>query len=92
MGFPQLRWEEVRCKHLYLYLDHQDYGFCNLRIQTWFPYQIQIALNGREWLRRQLDKAGIAYQRSGNKFLELANGGLSHFSQSPTRPGPGRPS
>ena len=73
MGFPQLRWEEVRCKHLYLYLDHQDYGFCNLRIQTWFPYQIQIALNGREWLRRQLDKAGIAYQRSGNKFLELAN-------------------
>jgi len=72
-GFPQLRWEEVRCKHLYLYLDHQDYGFCNLRIQTWFPYQIQIALNGREWLCRQLDNAGIAYQRSGNKFLELAN-------------------
>ena len=72
-GFPQLRWEDVRCKHLYLYLDHQDYGFCNLRIQTWFPYQIQIALNGREWLGRQLDKAGIAYQRSGNKFLEIAN-------------------
>ena len=72
-GFPQLRSEEVRCKHLYLYLDHEDYGFLNLRIQTWFPYQIQIALNGREWLRRQLDKADIAYRRSGNKFLEIAD-------------------
>src|SRR5208283_1565337 len=72
-GFPQLRWEEVRCKHLYLYLDHEDFGFCDLRIQTWFPFQVQFAFNGREWLRRQLDGAGIAYRRSGNKFLEIAN-------------------
>lgn len=72
-GFPQLRWDAVRCKHLYLYMDHEDFGFLNLRLQTWFPFQIQIALNGREWLRRQLDKADIAYQRSGNKFMEIAN-------------------
>jgi len=72
-GFPQLRWEQVRCKHLYLYLDHEDYGFVDLRIQTWFPFQIQIALNGREWLRRQLDKAGVRYQRCGNKILEIAD-------------------
>jgi hypothetical protein len=72
-GFPQLRWEQVRCKHLYLYMDHQDYGFLDLRIQTWFPFQIQIALNGREWLHRQLMKAGIAHQRCGNKFLDMAN-------------------
>lgn len=73
LGFPQLRWSEIRCKHLYVYLDHAEYGFMSLRIQTWFPYQIQIALNGREWLGRQLDRAGIAHQRCGNKFLEIAD-------------------
>ena len=48
-GAPQLRYTETRCKHLYLYLDHQDYGFMSIRMQTWFPYRIQIAMNGREW-------------------------------------------
>ena len=48
-GAPQLRYTEGRCKHLYLYLDHQDYGFMSIRMQTWFPYRIQIAMNGREW-------------------------------------------
>ena len=27
----------------------------NARIQTWFPFRIQICLNGREWLARQMD-------------------------------------
>ena len=53
-GFPQLRSEYSRCKHLYFYYDHADYGFLSVRLQTWFPYGIQIALNGREWLRRAL--------------------------------------
>jgi len=72
-GFPQLRWESVRCKHLYVYMDHADYGFLNLRIQTWFPFQIQICMNGREWLRRQLDRSHVPYQRSRNKFFDIDN-------------------
>jgi len=72
-GYPELRWTNTRCKHLYLYMDHPQYGFLNLRIQTWFPYQIQICMNGREWLRRQLDLNGSEYSRVGNKFLELAD-------------------
>lgn len=55
-GYPQ-RWNyQTRCKHLYFYFDHQDYGFMNISLQTWFPYHIQICLNGREWLRRSLEK------------------------------------
>ena len=68
---PTLRYVQTRCKHLYLYLDHADYGFMSIRIQTWFPYRIQIAMNGREWLGRQLDKAGVGYQRLGNKILQV---------------------
>ncbi len=55
-GFPQLKHYQVQCKHLYFYFDDSEYGFMNIRLQTWFPYHIQICLNGREWLRRALEK------------------------------------
>ena len=70
-GRPKLRLVNTKCKHLYLYLDDPIYGFMNIRIQTWFPYKIQIALNGREWLSRQLDKAGVNYERQKNKFTHI---------------------
>lgn len=72
-GFPQLRREFGRHKHLYFYYDHPQYGFASVRLQTWFPYGIQIALNGREWLRRTLDQHRIAYVVHGNKFLHIAD-------------------
>ena len=70
-GYPQLRSDHSRCKHLYFYYDHPDYGFMSIRLQTWAPYGIQIALNGREWLHRLLDKEKSAYVIHGNKFLHL---------------------
>ena len=70
-GAPRLRYVHTRCKHLYTYLDHPDYGFMSIRMQTWFPYRIQIAVNGREWLARQLEKAGVGFTRVGNKIHEV---------------------
>ena len=35
-GYPQLRRYTTQCKHLYLYLDHEEYGWMNVRLQTWF--------------------------------------------------------
>jgi hypothetical protein len=72
-GFPQLRHYKVQCKHLYFYFDHNEYGFMNIRLQTWFPYHIQICLNGREWLRRELERDGIDFFVHGNKFLHIAD-------------------
>ena len=69
--YPLLRSERSRCKHLYFYFDDPTYGFMSVRLQTWAPYEIQIALNGREWLRRSLDGAGCGYFISGNKFLHI---------------------
>jgi hypothetical protein len=68
-GFPQIRHKKSRCKHLYFYYDHEDYGFMSIRLQTWAPYELQVAMNGREWLRRLLDKSGAKYLLDGNKFL-----------------------
>jgi len=38
----------------------------NARIQTWLPFSIQICLNGREWLARQMAKAGMGYEKRDN--------------------------
>jgi hypothetical protein len=70
-GAPQLRCDSTRHKHLYIYLDHEDYGFMSIRVQTWLPYRLQIAMNGREWLSRQLSKAGIGFEQLGNKILQV---------------------
>jgi len=45
----------------------------SVRLQTWFPFEIQIAVNDREWLRRSLDAASCGYLKQGNKFLDIAD-------------------
>ena len=42
------------------------------RIQTWFPFQIQIGINGREWLAQQMRQAGLAFQQEKNCFSTRA--------------------
>ena len=76
-GYPQLHRYQTQCKHLYLYFDHKDYGWMNVRLQTWFPYHIQIALNGREWLRRRLEGRAVDFLRQGNKFLHIEDYALA---------------
>jgi hypothetical protein len=44
-----------------------------LRVQSWFPFQVTVCLNGRLWLARQLDRAGIGYVQRDNSFLWLAD-------------------
>jgi hypothetical protein len=73
-------YRDRQAKHLYLqprirkclfldhYVIHPVFGFLNARIQTWFPFSIQLCLNGREWLARQMDQAGLAYARQDNCF------------------------
>jgi len=58
-----------KCLFLYHYWVHPVFGFMNARIQSWFPYAIQVCLNGREWLARQMDREGLDYQRYDNCFV-----------------------
>jgi len=57
-----------KCLFLYHYWVHPVLGFMNARIQTWFPFAIQVCLNGREWLARQLEATGLRYVRRDNCF------------------------
>jgi hypothetical protein len=36
------------------------------RIQTGFPFHMQVGLNGREWLTRQMNQPGLKYRQQGN--------------------------
>jgi hypothetical protein len=61
--------EMGKCSALYHYCRHPRFGWMYIRLQTWFPFEIQIGLNGREWLAHQMDQEGIQYTRSDNKFV-----------------------
>lgn len=62
-----------KCSFLYHYFLHPQFGLMYARVQTWFPFEMQVGINGREWLARQLDREGVSYQRSDNKFLAVAD-------------------
>jgi hypothetical protein len=67
----ELRHRERKCLHYYHYYLHPHYGLLHTRLQTWLPFTMQVCLNGREWLARQLDAAGIGYRRCDNCFVAL---------------------
>ena len=64
-----------KCLFLYHYQMHPVFGFMSARIQTGFPFPVQVCLNGREWLARQMDAAGLEYVRQDNCFPWIADWG-----------------
>jgi hypothetical protein len=67
-----------KCLHLYHYYLHPRFGFMHVRLQTWFPFHIQICLNGREWLACQLREAGSTdFKRHENCFTALGDPDLA---------------
>jgi hypothetical protein len=69
----ELRGGVRKCLHYYHYLFHPQLGFMHVRLQTWFPLTIHACLNGREWLRRQMDAARIDYVQRDNCFTHIAD-------------------
>jgi hypothetical protein len=55
-----------KCLHWYLYFIHPVWGLCHVRIQSWLPFTVHVCVNGREWLCRDLAKAGIGFRRRDN--------------------------
>lgn len=72
-GPPELRAGQRRCLHHYHYLIHPQFGFMHVRVQTWMPMTMHVCVNGREWLARRMDRAGLGYARAGNCFTALAD-------------------
>jgi hypothetical protein len=69
----QLVAQERKCLHLYFYYLDGEFRLMHIRLQTWLPMTIQVCCNGREWLARQMDRAGIAYEQKENCFTAIAD-------------------
>jgi hypothetical protein len=61
----------TKCLHFYFYYLDAELGFMHIRLQSWFPFQIQVYVNGRECLSRTLDQQDIAYERYDNCFTRI---------------------
>jgi hypothetical protein len=72
-GLIEPRKEPGRCVHYYHYFQHERFGLCYVRIQSWFPFAVRIGLNGRQWLYRQLEQRGISFRRQGNLLCDVAD-------------------
>jgi hypothetical protein len=68
---PRLQSTPRKCLCLYYYFLDPELGLLHVRIQTWFPFTIQICLNGHDWLARKLDHHHIAYRKLDNAFLSI---------------------
>jgi len=66
-----------QCLHFYFYFLDPELGFMHVRLQSWLPFTIQIYVNGREWLCRQLDQRGLGYQRYDNALVAIADLGAA---------------
>lgn len=72
-GLLELYAQRRKCQHLYHYMIHPVFGLLYTRLQTWFPFNLFVGLNGREWLGRQMDAAGIAYLRHDNCYPRIGD-------------------
>lgn len=60
-----------KCLHWYFYFIDPMLGLCHVRIQSWLPFTVHVCVNGREWLCRELEQAGVGFTRSDNCLLAV---------------------
>lgn len=72
-GHPEIVSQKRKCLHLYFYFMDREFGLMHVRLQTWFPFQVQVYMNGREWLSRIFDRDGIGYERYENSFTKVSD-------------------
>jgi len=66
-----------KCLHYYSYYQDAELGFMHIRLQSWFPFQVQVYVNGRECLARYLDQNQIGYERYDNSFTRIDDLGVA---------------
>ncbi len=67
---PHMDWwrEMTYVNHFYFYLWDSEWGGAFWKTNAYAPFPIWLWLNGHEWAKRQLEKAGIGYEALDNGF------------------------
>ena len=68
---PRLVYAYRPCRVVYFYLQHPQFGRMFVRVQTWFPWKIQVYVNGHDWLAEQLRQHRIGFSQYQNAFVSV---------------------
>lgn len=71
VGFNYSR-QSACVNHYYFYLQDEDFGPGFIKVCTYAPFAIKVCLNGHEWAKQQLRKAGVPFEALDNGFLSCA--------------------
>jgi hypothetical protein len=70
-GRPFVQSSRRKCLFIYFYFMDRQFGLIHVKLQTWFPMQIQIYVNGHDWLERKLTANGMSFSKHDNVFLQV---------------------
>jgi hypothetical protein len=68
---PELVFTTRPQRAVYFYFLDPDFGLIHVRIQTFFPYTIQVYVNGHDWLARQMHQKQLGFTQDDNAFTRL---------------------
>lgn len=72
-GKLQLCTVNRKCKYYYFYYLDKNFGFMHVKLQTWFPFLIQVYINGREMMKHVFEENNISYRMYDNSFFEISD-------------------
>lgn len=68
---PKLVFRRRPQRVLYYYFLDSDLGLIYIRVQTFFPFTVQVYVNGHDWLARQMAKCRLGFVQNDNAFTQL---------------------
>jgi len=68
---PRLIFAKRPQRVLYYYFLDRDFGLMSIRLETWFPYTIQVYVNGHDWLAQQMRRRKLGFVQVDNAFTQL---------------------
>jgi hypothetical protein len=87
-GRPRLAFARRPQRVVYFYFLDPEFGLVYVRLQSWFPFTIQVYVNGHDWLARQMAQARLGFVQEDNAFTQLDDADAAQrladrFPQSP---------
>ena len=70
-GRPRLAFARRPQRVLYYYFLDPEFGLMHVRLQTWFPFTVQVYVNGHDWLARQMLHQKFGFVQRDNAFTQL---------------------
>lgn len=72
-GRPRLERAPRKCLCHYFYYQDPVFGRLHVRLQSWFPFTIQVYLNGHDWLARAMAAEHLDFLQQDNGFVALGD-------------------